>query len=63
MLVLRMNAPTRVTRGSSPLILKSGPSTSFMCSTSARLASAPVYIVRNLTISNVEPLRPRRFWR
>jgi hypothetical protein len=60
MLVLRMKAPTRVTRGSTPLILNSGPSTSFMCSTSARRCSAPVCIERNLTMLNVEPSRPRR---
>src|ERR1700731_1041927 len=54
-LVLRRNPPMRVTRGSSPLILKSGPSTSFMWSTSARRFSAPTLIVRNFAIEKVEP--------
>src|SRR5205085_266382 len=41
----------------------SGPSTSFSVATVSRCSSAPTRIVRNFTISKVEPPRPRRGWR
>ena len=45
------------------VILKTGPRTSFRCSSSARRSSASVRIERNLTTSNGRPWSPTRRWR
>ena len=62
MLVRRRRPPTRVMRGSA-LILKIAPSTSLRCARASRSASAPVRIVRNLTMRKTLPPRPWRSWR